>query len=259
MTGDPIDPIDPEAGRSADEWDAVVAGLPVVSDPWPPRGPVVLVAPHPDDELLGAGATLAAACDAGTEVRVVAATDGEMSHPHLSDDGRAALVVRRLAETADAYAAAGIRADRVRLSLPDGGAAGREADRWEADLAEGLAPMLDGAATCLVPWAHDGHPDHDACGRMARRLCADRGISVVEYPVWSWNWDDPASPRIPFHRAARFDLAGGDAGDLHVRKQAGLAAYASQVQPEDGNRPVLPVAFLAHFARPAEVFLLPGA
>ena len=55
------DPIDPMVGRTAPEWDAVIAGLPTVADPWPPSGPLVLVAPHPDDELLAAGATLAAA------------------------------------------------------------------------------------------------------------------------------------------------------------------------------------------------------
>jgi len=254
--GGPVDPIDPEAGRSAAEWEAVVAGLPTVPGPWPPVGPVVLVAPHPDDELLGAGATLAAASDAGTEVRVVAATDGEMSHPHLDVAGRAGLVERRLAETTAAYEAAAIRVERNRLSLGDGGAVAGTA--WEADLAAGLAPVLDGAATCLVPWSLDGHPDHDACGRVARRLCAEGGIAVVEFPIWSWNWDDPASPRIPFGRAVRFDLPGGRDGSLHGRKQAGLAAYTSQVQPEDGNRPVLPAGFLAHFARPAEVFLLPA-
>ena len=95
-------PIDPVVGRTASEWDAVIAGLPTVADPWPPSGPLVLVAPHPDDELLAAGATLAAASDAGIEVRVVAVTDGEMSHPHLDDAGRRHLVDRRLAETAAA-------------------------------------------------------------------------------------------------------------------------------------------------------------
>ena len=50
-------PIDPVVGRTAPEWDAVIAGLPTVADPWPPLGPLVLVAPHPDDELLAAGAT----------------------------------------------------------------------------------------------------------------------------------------------------------------------------------------------------------
>ena len=47
------------------------------------------------------------------------------------------------------------------------------------------------------------------------------------------------------------------AGAPLARKQAGIACYASQVLSEDGNRPVLPASFLAHFARPVEVFLPP--
>lgn len=246
-----IGSIDPVAGREAAEWDEVVVGLPEVTA-WPPAGPIVLVAPHPDDELLATGATLAAASGAGVEIRVVAATDGEMSHPNLSDARRRELVARRLAETSTAYTAAGIEATRTRLSLPDFGA-DADPDGWGVALAEGLAPLLDGAAVCLAPWDHDGHPDHDACGRTAATLATDAGVPLISFPVWSWNWDDPDDPRIPFHRAARFDLDSG----LLDRKRAGIAAYASQTRPEDGHRPVLPAAFLAHFTRPAEVFLFP--
>jgi LmbE family N-acetylglucosaminyl deacetylase len=170
------------------------------------------------------------------------------------------LVARRLAETSTAYAAAGIEVTRTRLSLPDFGA-DADPDGWGAALVAGLAPLLDGAAVCLAPWDHDGHPDHDACGRVAATVAAEAGVPLVSFPVWSWNWDDPGDPRIPFHRAARFDLDldldGDPAADLLHRKRAGIAAYASQVRPEDGNRPVLPPEFLAHFTRLAEVFLLP--
>lgn len=248
---DPLDPLDPVAGRTATDWDDVVARLPEI-DPWPPGGPIVLVAPHPDDELLAAGATLAAASDAGTEIRVLAATDGELSHPYLSDAGRRDLVERRLAETAAAYAAAGIEPTRTRLSLPDFGAHG-DADAWGVELAAGLAPLLDGASVCLAPWPSDGHPDHDVCGRVAAIVAAEAGVTLISFPVWSWNWDDPSGPQIPFPQAARFDLD----NDLLGRKRAGIDAYASQIRPEDGRRPVLPAEFLAHFTRPAEVFLLP--
>ena len=245
------DPIDPVAGRAAPEWDVVIAGLPIVADPWPPSGSLVLIAPHPDDELLAAGATLAAASDAGAEVRVVAVTDGEMSHPHLDDAGRRHLADRRLAETAAAYAAAGIVADRHRLLLPDGDTTNHP-DR----LVEGLLSVLEGAATCLAPWEADGHPDHDACGRAALEACAVLGIPVFLFPVWSWNWDDPGDPAIPFDRAFRFSLSDRpDGAAWMARKRAGLAAYTSQVLVEDGHRPVLPTEFLAHFTRSDEVFL----
>jgi len=250
MTG--RDPIDPVAGRTASEWDGLVDDLSALTV-WPPVGPIVLVAPHPDDELLATGATLAAASDAGTEIRVAAVTDGEMSHPHLSDSGRRYLVERRLVETDRAYEAAGIAATRTRFSLPDFGAA-TDADGWGERLAERLVPLVDGAAVILAPWEGDGHPDHDVCGRVAVTVAVAAEVPLVSFPVWSWNWDRPDAPAIPFQRAVRFDL---DVG-LLARKQAGIAAYASQIHAEDGNRPVLPADFLTHFTRPAEVFLFSG-
>ncbi|MED5394727.1 MAG: PIG-L family deacetylase [Actinomycetota bacterium] len=250
MTG--RDPIDPVAGRTASEWDGLVDDLSALTV-WPPVGPIVLVAPHPDDELLATGATLAAASDAGTEIRVAAVTDGEMSHPHLSDSGRRYLVERRLVETDRAYEAAGIAATRTRFSLPDFGAA-TDADGWGERLAERLVPLVDGAAVLLAPWEGDGHPDHDVCGRVAVTVAVAAEVPLVSFPVWSWNWDRPDAPAIPFQRAVRFDL---DVG-LLARKQAGIAAYASQIHAEDGNRPVLPAGFLTHFTRPAEVFLFSG-
>lgn len=243
---EPQDRIDPTTGRRAREWDRLVSGLPPVDMPWPPVGPIVVVSPHPDDELLAVGATLAAASDAGTEITIVAVTDGELSHPHLTDGERDGLVALRLAETDSAYAAAGIVAVRHRLGLPDGRAsdhAGRLTGR--------LADLLAGAAWCLAPWESDGHPDHDVCGRVAGDTCRELGVRFARFPVWSWNWDDPSSPSIPFDSAVAWSF--GD--DLAARKQAGIAAYSSQVQSADGHRPVLPAGFLEHFARSSEVFL----
>ena len=111
---EPQDRIDPTTGRRAREWDRLVSGLLPVGMPWPPVGPIVVVSPHPDDELLAVGATLAAASDAGTEITIVAVTDGELSHPHLTDGERDGLAGLRLAETDSAYAAAGIVAVRFR-------------------------------------------------------------------------------------------------------------------------------------------------
>ena len=41
----------------------------------------VVVAAHPDDEILGAGGTIALLARAGARLRLVAVTDGEASHP----------------------------------------------------------------------------------------------------------------------------------------------------------------------------------
>jgi N-acetylglucosamine malate deacetylase 1 len=45
--------------------------------PGPPPGPVLVVAPHPDDETIGPGGALARHADRGDDVTVVVATSGE--------------------------------------------------------------------------------------------------------------------------------------------------------------------------------------
>jgi LmbE family N-acetylglucosaminyl deacetylase len=47
--------------------------------PWTPsREKMVVIAPHPDDEVLGAGGLIAAQAFLGVEIVVVAVTDGEI-------------------------------------------------------------------------------------------------------------------------------------------------------------------------------------
>ncbi len=43
--------------------------------------PFVVLSPHPDDESLGTGGLIAAACARGQRVDVVLVTDGAGSHP----------------------------------------------------------------------------------------------------------------------------------------------------------------------------------
>ena len=68
-------------GTAEEAWDGWVElkRLPV-ADPldWPSA---VIVAAHPDDEILGAGGTLARLAAGGARLRLVAVTDGEASHP----------------------------------------------------------------------------------------------------------------------------------------------------------------------------------
>jgi LmbE family N-acetylglucosaminyl deacetylase len=229
--------IEPLAGTAEETWARWSAPR-----SWPALqvddlGSVVVLAAHPDDEVLGAGGTIARLCALGRPPRFVWASDGEASHPE--QDGLAA---RRRAESQSALGVLGAdRADLTWLRLPDG-----RLEQHEQQVAAGVAAVVRPGDTVLAPWAGDGHPDHEACGRAARAV----GAPVVEYPVWTWSWAAPGDVRVPWQRARRVDLA----ADEVVRKRAAIECFASQVAPDEGE-PVLPERVLAHFARPYEVLL----
>ncbi|HEY0193767.1 MAG TPA: PIG-L family deacetylase [Kofleriaceae bacterium] len=210
-------------------------------------GRVVVIAPHPDDEVLGAGGLMRRLARTGAAITVVAVTDGEASHPRSPTTPPARLAELRAAERAAALVALGVDAEVIRLGIPDGGVANDA-------LAARLAPVIDRATLCLAPWERDGHPDHDATGRAAIAACASAGVRLLRYPVWAWHWASPASDDLPWPRARRIAL---DA-DTIAAKRAAIAAYRSQHAPLSaaaGDEPILPAAVLARFERPFEVVL----
>src|SRR5436309_3449421 len=73
----------------------------------------LVIAPHPDDETLGCGATIARKTAAGTSVHVVVVADG--SRGHATDDlaDHSGLAARREAECRAALARLGVGADDV--------------------------------------------------------------------------------------------------------------------------------------------------
>jgi LmbE family N-acetylglucosaminyl deacetylase len=203
----------------------------------------VVVAAHPDDEVLGAGGLISVLAASRVRLRLVAVTDGERSHQgHASPD---ALARQRTAETAAALRALGARtAEVVRLRLPDSKLASRE-----DELTASLAPLVAGFDLCLAPWDRDMHPDHEAAGRAARR--AGPG-NLYYYPVWMWHWASPADPRVPWESALRIPLPPRAA----VRKRAAISCFASQTSDRGhGLGPVLAPGMIAHFTRATEVLL----
>lgn len=233
------------AGTDERAWLPFLEALaPARLDLPPAPAAAVVVAPHPDDEILGVGGLLALLVAAGTRVEVLAVTDGEASHPGGSVSSRE-LARLRVAETIAALSALGLQPGVRRLGLADGG---RES--LEDPVVETL--RLDPGCWLLGPWVGDGHPDHEAVGRACQRVAARDGARLLAYPVWAWHWAVPGDPRLPWARALRVDLP------RHVRaaKAAALAEFATQIRPlgpRPADVPVLPPSVLARFARPWEM------
>ncbi|CAN5558858.1 PIG-L family deacetylase [soil metagenome] len=198
---------------------------------------VVVVAPHPDDETLAVGGTLAALARSGVPVTVVTVTDGEGSHP-----GRAGLVEERTAEQRAALEQLGVPGPAVRIRLPDGGVA----DHGD-ELDESLVELCPAGSLVLAPWAHDGHTDHDAAGESARRVVEATGARLLSYPVWAWQWARPQD--LPISWLRRRTLA---RPEDRAAKARAVACYRSQIEVLDRPAIVGPDA-LPRFFRPWEV------
>ncbi len=207
-----------------------------------PPARAVVVAPHPDDEVLAVGGLLRLLAGAGTRVEVVAVTDGDASNPG-GTLAPADLAVRRRAETVAALARLGLQPPVAHLHLPDGGGAALEGPVLEA-------LHLRPGDWLLAPWDHDGHPDHEAVGRACIRAAARDGALLLAFPVWAWHWGVPAD--LPLHRARRVDLP----TDVLAEKARAIEEFVTQttaVGPLAQDAPVLPPHVLARFARPYEV------
>ncbi|WP_067502567.1 PIG-L deacetylase family protein [Actinoplanes sp. TFC3] len=220
-------------------WEAT-AGWPRL--PLDPPGPPLVVAPHPDDEILGVAglmATLGAA-------DLAAVTDGEASHPDSSVYTRTELAQIRRAETAEALHRLGLGAARVhRLGQRDGGID-------EGAVADALIPLLSEGRWCLTTWREDGHPDHEAVGRAAAKACASTGARLLEFPIWAWHWATPGDRRVPWDRARRIDLS----PSAQAAKQAAIAAFPSQIAPlgpAEADAAILPPHIIERFTRSFEV------
>jgi LmbE family N-acetylglucosaminyl deacetylase len=206
---------------------------------------VVVVASHPDDEVLGVGGTMAMLAARGARLRLIAITDGEASHPGADP---AVIARTRISESADALDRLGARdIDVVRLGLPDTGLAARE-----HELSDLLSEQCAGFEVCLAPWEEDAHADHAAAGRAARRAARRAGQNVMTYPVWMWHWAVPGDHRVPWGRACRIVLP----AEVADRKRSAIDAFASQLTDrEAGLGPVVPPDDVAHFTRNQEVLL----
>jgi LmbE family N-acetylglucosaminyl deacetylase len=227
----------------------------------------LVVAPHPDDETLGCGATIARKTALGHRVRVVIVTDGRRSHASLVIPA-AELATRRKCEVIEACAALGVpQGDVVWLGHED-----QRAAEHRAEIAESLTTLaaeMD-AEEVYSPSPVDRNADHRAIGEAVRGLVRERNLrcAVYEYPIWFWTlrtWAGPGRVTgLSLARAglgpARAALAAGvrlvRTDEFISRKHDALARHASQMMNLTGEADweTLAPSFLRSFFGPHELF-----
>jgi LmbE family N-acetylglucosaminyl deacetylase len=219
---------------------------------------LLVIAPHPDDEVLACGGLLNLHAARGGECAVIAVTDGDASHAGCAGWSAEQLAETRRTESERGLAQLGVpRSAITRLGLPDG-----VVTRHTQQLLEALRWQLRAGDVVVSTWRLDGHPDHEATGSAGAAVCAALGARFIEAPVWMWHWALPLDPRVPWDRMRALPLSPCAFGC----KTAALAEHVTQLLPRvrrdpdaHGNRregAVLDASILQRAARRREYFFV---
>ncbi|WP_420605497.1 PIG-L deacetylase family protein [Novosphingopyxis sp.] len=202
---------------------------------------MLVIAPHPDDEVFGCGGTIALLHATGCDVHVVVLTDGSASHRNSRKYPKSRLVAIRQAESRRALAVLGLNASKVTfLNLTDGAS-----DQWGRDRAA-LRPLV---RMLRHPWGAifgpaiiDDHPDHRAAAHAVLRN--RRSVPYFAYTIWpTGRYDTGGLISVPLK-------------SVHKRKRMAAKHYRSQLGmiKDDPDGFSLKPEDLRRLARPAETF-----
>ncbi|HEY6066274.1 MAG TPA: PIG-L family deacetylase [Thermoanaerobaculia bacterium] len=185
-------------------------------------GKVLVLAAHPDDEVLGAGGFLALCGERGSSVRIWIATDGTAQEGADPKDG--AYAERRREESRRAARMLGVDPP-VFAGLLD-----RTLDSEGGPLARAVAEQLALFEPDLVlcPSPTEIHPDHRALAdALYRTVAASRP-------------EDPDHDRLRFVRLAFYEISQPflpnalvDISKVAAKKEGALSAYESQQSVRD--------------------------
>ncbi len=182
----------------------------------PDAGRVLLLAPHPDDDVLGCGGTACLHVEQGDPVRVVVAYDGAAGDPkgHFDKDEIAAL---RRNEAREGGRILGL-SDYDFWGYPEGHEPGPEEFRAGAERVA-VAVREWRPDVVYAPWAGEYHLDHCTLARVARAGLALSGFDGAAwgYEVWT--------PLVPTRIV--------DVTRVHEKKAAALKKHATQLEYGD--------------------------
>lgn len=193
------------------------------------RGPVLVIAPHPDDETLGCGGLIAALVSKNIAVHTIFVTDGSSSHRQSPSWPPARLAQQRQAEAAAALEALGAGSQhRTFLGLKDAAMPARGHPDYEA--AMGIIVGILGdlrPSLVLAPWRRDSHRDHRDAWSMVRDALERSGQQpeLLEYTIWLEELGAPED----FPVAGEVETIRFEDPNMVENKRRAIAAHQSQL------------------------------
>ncbi len=220
-------------------------------------GHTLVVAPHPDDESLGCGGTIALLRQAGLPVHVIFVSDGSMSHPASIKYGMEKRVQLRETEAIHALQVLGVDKSCIHfMRLKDSEVPGSQQNGF-LDAVTVFSQKLQALhpAIILAPWRRDPHKDHQATAQIVQAALSGypTPVRVLEYFIWLWE----RSQLEDLPKKDEAVLWQVNINPVAALKQQAIMAHVSQVTnliDDDPEGFILLPEVLAHFSGNRELF-----
>ncbi|MEO6685962.1 MAG: PIG-L deacetylase family protein [Dyadobacter sp.] len=220
-------------------------------------GSSLIVAPHPDDETLGCGGTVALMRKNGIPVHFLFVSDGSMSHPNSKKYPAKRLTKVREKEAKNAVLTLGGQVDHMEFLRLKDTKVPHEHDNQFEETVQKIVKIIDEIEpqSVFVPWQKDPHPDHQATWKIMSEAVNRAKIKprFIEYPIWLWELGNPKDLEL-LDRMKKFTV---NIEDTLGMKNKALAAHTSQVThmiDDDPEGFMLTPQVIAHFDIPRELF-----
>lgn len=146
----------------------------------------VIIAPHPDDEVIGCAGLIQVLVERGTPPHVVIMTGGEGSHRGCCEVSEERIIAERRQLALKVAGLLGIPIPHVHfLDYPDEHIS---IDHSETVNLQGLLKELH-PSTIFVPHRGDVMPDHIQTAEIVKELMKEKEVSIYEYCVWMWYYN----------------------------------------------------------------------
>ena len=218
---------------------------------------IVVLAPHPDDETLGCGGTIAKKISEGFEVFIILVTDGRHAYSkalgiELNPTPEELSQIRRQ-EFINATSTLGVPETNLRFLDFEDGTVQKNEKEVETRIA-GIMKELQ-PAEMYFPFKQDSHPDHQALNRIALHGLRELGLDcgAYEYSIMhKYARVGPVAERMA-SLWKRNMIKVNISGFLDIKKKA-ISQYKSEIPVVCGKKNSALRREIEYFIRKDEVF-----
>lgn len=211
---------------------------------------IVIIAPHPDDEILGCAGLIQYWTNLNRKILLIAVTNGTQSHPLSTKYTPEQLNELRPKESICALNILGVHSfvKRIEVNILDG-----QVYLQQHRLKEALNELIDQNDILISTYEKDGHPDHEATGKIVKYFAQDNQLPCYQMLIWFWHWAIPSKMIIDFRNTYKLPLT---PTQLQLKKMA-IESFKTQIEDDksSGNSAILSSETIDRILFPWEIFI----